>query len=41
LCRSIAQDHGGRISLESIAGQGTRITLWLPFDTNGAATLGQ
>jgi signal transduction histidine kinase len=41
LCRSIARDHGGRVGLESIAGQGTRITVWLPLDANGAATLDQ
>jgi two-component system, NtrC family, sensor kinase len=38
LCRSIAQDHGGRIALDSALGAGTRVTVWLPLE--GAATPG-
>lgn len=30
LCRSIAQDHGGQITIDSTPGQGTRVGLWLP-----------
>ena len=32
LCRSIAQAHGGRIDVQSKAGAGTRVTVWLPLD---------
>jgi two-component system, NtrC family, sensor kinase len=32
LCRSIAQDHGGRITLASTLGEGTRVTVWLPLE---------
>jgi two-component system, NtrC family, sensor kinase len=32
LCRTIAQDHGGRIALESAPGAGTRVTVWLPLE---------
>ena len=39
LCRSIAHDHGGHIMLESAAGQGTRVSVWIPLDASGAATL--
>jgi two-component system, NtrC family, sensor kinase len=35
LCRSIAQDHGGRISLQSEAGKGTRVIVWLPISSRG------
>jgi signal transduction histidine kinase len=35
LCRSIAQDHGGRISLQSQPGSGTRVTVWLPIAGRG------
>jgi signal transduction histidine kinase len=31
LCRSIVQDHGGRITLESEPGAGTRVRVWLPL----------
>ncbi|MBI5275342.1 MAG: hypothetical protein HY854_02695 [Burkholderiales bacterium] len=31
LCRSIAEDHGGRIALDSQPGHGTRVTVWLPL----------
>ncbi|HWP13324.1 MAG TPA: ATP-binding protein [Ramlibacter sp.] len=39
LCRSIVQDHGGRIELESAPGKGTRINVWLPLSPAGAVTL--
>lgn len=39
LCRAIAHEHGGKITLESVAGEGTRARVWLPLDTAGAATL--
>lgn len=39
LCRAIAQDHGGRIELESAPGKGTHIKVWLPLGPAGAATL--
>ena len=39
LCRSIVQDHGGRIELESEPGKGTRINVWLPLSPPGAVTL--
>ena len=32
VCRSIAEDHGGRISLERRAGGGARARLWLPLE---------
>lgn len=41
LCRSIANEHGGKITLESVAGQGAIARVWLPLDTRGAATLGR
>ena len=41
LCRSIVHDHKGRVSLESVAGQGTLARVWLPLDETGAATLAQ
>ncbi|MGZ8256052.1 MAG: sensor histidine kinase [Burkholderiaceae bacterium] len=41
LCRSIAHDHGGHITVESVDGQGTLVRVWLPLDTTGAATLAQ
>jgi signal transduction histidine kinase len=31
LCRSIAHAHGGRIEVESVAGHGTRVSVWLPL----------
>ena len=33
-CRRIAQEHGGRISLRSVIGTGTRVTVWLPAGEN-------
>ena len=30
LCRAVIQAHGGRIQIESRAGQGTGVTVWLP-----------
>ncbi len=36
LCRAIAQDHGGRIDIDSTPGQGTRVSVWLPIDAIGA-----
>ena len=39
LCRSIVQDHGGRIELDSAPGKGTRFTVWLPLDPAGAVKL--
>lgn len=39
LCRAIAHDHGGRIELESQAGKGTRVRVWLPLDAEAPATL--
>jgi signal transduction histidine kinase len=33
LCRSIADEHGGQITLESNAGQGTLVRVWLPLST--------
>lgn len=41
LCRSIAHDHGGRIEVDSVAGKGTRVTVWLPVEGGRAATLGR
>ena len=32
LCRSIAEEHGGRMALQPLAGGGTRATLWLPLE---------
>jgi len=29
-CRRIAEEHNGRISLRSVIGAGTRVTVWLP-----------
>jgi hypothetical protein len=37
LCRSIANDHGGSIELQSAPGQGTRVVVWLPLDNPEAA----
>ncbi|PYQ46731.1 MAG: histidine kinase, partial [Acidobacteria bacterium] len=33
LVKKIAEDHGGGVTLDSAAGQGTRATLWLPAAT--------
>ena len=33
LCRRIAEGHGGRLVLDSRAGQGTAVTLALPDET--------
>ena len=30
LCRSVVQEHGGRIDLDSAPGEGTRVRVWLP-----------
>jgi signal transduction histidine kinase len=35
LCRSIAEDHGGRIELESAPFRGTRVTITLPIASPG------
>ena len=32
LCRSIANEHGGKITLESVAGEGTLARVWLPLE---------
>jgi signal transduction histidine kinase len=32
IARKVVEDHGGTIDLESEAGQGTRVRLWLPAD---------
>jgi len=32
LCRAIAEEHGGRITLEPLPRGGARATLWLPLD---------
>jgi len=32
LCRSVAQEHGGRIEVQSAPGQGTTVRVWLPAD---------
>ena len=37
LVKKIAEDHGGGVTLESAAGEGTRATLWLPAATADAA----
>lgn len=31
ICRSIAEAHGGRMTLESTLGQGTTVRIWLPL----------
>lgn len=31
MVRAIAEAHGGRVDLDSTAGQGTRVSLWLPL----------
>jgi two-component system, NtrC family, sensor kinase len=36
LCRSIVRDHGGRITLESQPGKGTRVSVWLPLVAEGS-----
>lgn len=33
LCRSIADQHGGKITLQSTAGKGTVVNVWLPLGT--------
>lgn len=32
LCRTIAEEHGGRITIESSPGDGTRVRVWLPLE---------
>ena len=32
LCRAIAQDHGGSISIASLPGRGARVSVWLPIN---------
>lgn len=41
LCRAIVQDHGGQIRIDSAPGHGSRVSIWLPFDSTPApATFG-
>jgi len=35
LCRAVAEEHGGRITLEALPQGGTRATLWLPLAEDG------
>ena len=36
IARALVNAHGGRISAQSLEGQGTRITFWLPKESDGS-----
>lgn len=41
IVRALAEAHGGQVRLESAAGEGTRISVWLPANEATATVLGQ
>jgi signal transduction histidine kinase len=40
IVRRIVREHGGEIDIESRAGQGTRVSLWLPLVERKVRLLG-
>jgi signal transduction histidine kinase len=38
ICKRITEDHGGRLELESVEGDGTTVTLRLPRPDEGDAS---
>ena len=36
IVKAIVEAHGGSVSAESVAGQGTRMAIWLPFPAHAA-----
>jgi len=41
IVRAMTEAHGGRVRLETAAGEGTRIAVWLPGDSESADVLAQ